>query len=59
MPDDERIKRGIDDSLIRLSIGIENAEDIIKDIEQALNQAKIKQKTASDINNPMPFCIIS
>ena len=40
MPDDERIKRGIDDSLIRLSIGIENAEDIIKDIEQALNQAK-------------------
>ncbi len=39
MPDDERIKRGIDDSLIRLSIGIENAEDIIKDIEQALNKS--------------------
>lgn len=39
MPDDERIKRGIDDSLIRLSIGIENADDIIEDIEQALNKS--------------------
>lgn len=39
MPDDERTKRGIDDSLIRLSIGIENADDIIEDIEQALNKS--------------------
>ena len=29
---------GIADNLIRLSVGIENAEDIIADIEQALNQ---------------------
>lgn len=40
MPDEERIKRGIDDSLIRLSIGIENAEDIINDIEQAIRKSK-------------------
>lgn len=39
MPDEERIKRGIDDSLIRLSIGIEDADDIIQDIEQALNKS--------------------
>ncbi|CEA01530.1 Cystathionine gamma-synthase/O-acetylhomoserine (thiol)-lyase [Jeotgalicoccus saudimassiliensis] len=39
MPDEERIKRGIDDSLIRLSIGIENADDIIQDIEQAISQS--------------------
>ncbi len=39
MPDEERIKRGIDDSLIRLSIGIENADDIIQDIEQALSKS--------------------
>lgn len=39
MPDEERIKRGIDDSLIRLSIGIENSDDIIQDIEQALNKS--------------------
>lgn len=29
---------GVDDSLIRLSIGVENAEDIIWDIEQALEK---------------------
>ena len=39
MPDEERIKRGIDDSLVRLSIGIENADDIIQDIEQALGKS--------------------
>lgn len=39
MPDEERIKRGIDDSLIRLSIGIEDSNDIIKDIEQALEKS--------------------
>lgn len=39
MPDEERIKRGIDDSLIRLSIGIENVDDIIQDIEQALSKS--------------------
>ena len=39
MPDEERIERGIDDSLIRLSIGIENSDDIIQDIEQALNKS--------------------
>lgn len=39
MPDEERIKRGIDDSLIRLSLGIESADDIIQDIEQALSKS--------------------
>ncbi|MCK1975770.1 PLP-dependent transferase [Jeotgalicoccus huakuii] len=39
MPDEERLKRGIDDTLIRLSIGIENADDIINDIEQALEKS--------------------
>ena len=32
----ERDKAGIDDGLIRLSIGLENPEDIIADIDQAL-----------------------
>lgn len=40
MPDAERIKRGIDDSLIRVSIGIENADDIIQDIEQSLKRSE-------------------
>lgn len=37
IPKEERENNGITDSLIRLSIGIEDAEDLIKDLEQALN----------------------
>jgi cystathionine beta-lyase/cystathionine gamma-synthase len=37
MPRDERIRRGFTDSLIRLSIGIENHKDLLEDIENALS----------------------
>ena len=40
MPDEEKDKRGIDEYLIRLSIGIEHYQDIEADIIQALTQAK-------------------
>jgi methionine-gamma-lyase len=36
VPREERMKFGITDGLIRLSVGIENIEDIIADFEQAL-----------------------
>ncbi len=36
VPREERIKYGITDGLIRMSVGIENVQDIIKDLEQAL-----------------------
>ncbi len=36
IPEPERLKIGITDSLIRLSVGIEDIEDLISDIEQAL-----------------------
>ncbi|CAH0245734.1 cystathionine beta-lyase [Peribacillus sp. NPDC101481] len=36
MPDDEREKRGITNSLLRLSVGLENPDDIIKDFDAAL-----------------------
>lgn len=36
IPKEERIKNGLVDSLIRLSIGVEDAEDLIDDLEQAL-----------------------
>ena len=36
VPKEERLKFGITDGLIRLSVGIENIEDIIDDFEQAL-----------------------
>ncbi len=36
IPREERIKNGLSDSLIRLSIGVEDCEDLIADLEQAL-----------------------
>lgn len=37
IPKEEREKTGIVDSLIRLSVGIENVEDLIEDLNQAIN----------------------
>lgn len=37
---DERIKYGITDNLVRLSVGVENANDLVWDIEQALEAIK-------------------
>lgn len=36
IPREERIKNGLNDSLMRLSVGIEDAEDLIEDLRQAL-----------------------
>lgn len=36
IPREERIKNGLADSLIRLSVGIEDADDLISDLEQAI-----------------------
>ena len=37
IPKEEREKTGIVDTLIRLSVGVEDVEDLIADLEQALN----------------------
>lgn len=39
LTEEEREKFGIFETTIRLSVGIENAKDLIKDLEQALNKA--------------------
>jgi cystathionine beta-lyase/cystathionine gamma-synthase len=39
MDPDERRKAGISDSLVRLSLGIEDVEDIISDLAQAFDKA--------------------
>lgn len=36
IPREERIKNGLGDSLIRLSVGIEDAEDLIQDLKNAI-----------------------
>jgi cystathionine gamma-synthase len=35
--EEDRLKLGITDSLLRMSVGLENAEDLIADLDQALN----------------------
>jgi cystathionine beta-lyase/cystathionine gamma-synthase len=36
IPREERIKNGLTDSLIRLSVGVEDADDLIEDLNQAI-----------------------
>jgi cystathionine beta-lyase len=43
MPQVEREKRGITNSLVRLSVGLENPDDLIKDFSQALEQVRQTQ----------------
>lgn len=39
IPREERIKNGLNDSLIRLSVGIEDADDLMEDLDQAIGKA--------------------
>ena len=36
VPREDRLARGLTDGLVRLSVGIEDVEDILADLEQAL-----------------------
>jgi cystathionine beta-lyase/cystathionine gamma-synthase len=36
IPREERIKNGLSDSLIRISAGIEDPDDLIEDLDQAI-----------------------
>lgn len=44
VPADMRKTLGISDTLIRLSVGIESADDLIADLEQALGAARVSAK---------------
>lgn len=39
VPEEQRQKLGIDDCLLRLSVGLENIDDLIADLEQAIGNA--------------------
>ena len=39
VPREERLKIGLTDGLVRLSVGVENVEDILRDLDQALAHA--------------------
>jgi cystathionine beta-lyase len=40
MPQEEREKRGITDGVLRLSVGLEHADDLLEDLEQALQKVR-------------------
>ncbi|MGA8153253.1 MAG: PLP-dependent aspartate aminotransferase family protein [Terriglobales bacterium] len=44
IPEEHRAKSGITEQMIRLSVGIENADDLIGDLEQALAGVKAGQR---------------
>merc|ERR1712232_58655 len=44
VPDDQRALLGIDDTLIRLSVGIESCRDLIDDLDSSLNAALLSMK---------------
>jgi hypothetical protein len=41
LPAEQRNELGIKDNFLRMSIGLENANDLIKDLDQALKKAVI------------------
>lgn len=43
IPREERLKAGLSDSLIRLSVGIEDKDDLIEDLKQAIESAAVKE----------------
>ncbi len=44
IPADRRRAAGVSDSLIRLSVGLEETNDLINDLEQAFEKVKVKDK---------------
>ena len=44
VPREEREKQGITDGLLRLSVGIEDTEDLLADLEQALAKVRVTVK---------------
>jgi len=51
VPRDRRLQSGINDSLIRLSVGLEDAEDLIDDLDQALLKVNKNTETLISITD--------
>ncbi|MCU0315200.1 MAG: PLP-dependent aspartate aminotransferase family protein [Fimbriimonadaceae bacterium] len=48
MTEDQRLERGIPPSLLRISCGIEDPEDLIEDLKQAISRAEAKLAVVSN-----------
>jgi cystathionine beta-lyase len=49
IPDEKRKAAGVADSLLRLSLGLEEAEDLIQDLQQALDKLLVAQPALQEI----------
>lgn len=49
IPVEKRKQSGISDSLVRLSIGLEEAEDLVADLEQALEKVRILSQSKQEV----------
>jgi cystathionine beta-lyase len=48
IPVEKRRAAGVSDSLIRLSVGLEDAPDLVHDLEQAFNQQEAENQYANE-----------
>ena len=42
IPRDRRLELGIEDGLVRISVGLEDVEDLLEDLEKALKMVELK-----------------
>ena len=47
VPEENRLAMGITDSLLRLSVGLENADDLIADLASAFEKMKVTEVTSN------------
>ena len=51
IPEQERLRMGITDSLLRLSVGLEHAEDLIRDMECGVFDNEISAKRKNSLGH--------
>ncbi len=51
IPSETRKASGVSDSLIRISVGLENADDLINDLKQAFEKIRSAKKTETSVSN--------
>ena len=55
---EERAAHGISDGLVRISVGLEDVEDLLADIAQALDRAAVQAPVRASAGAPAPACCI-
>ena len=58
MNDEELVAAGVSPDLVRLSVGIENVNDIIADLKQALEAAKQNRKFITGAEKGLLFLLL-